>query len=59
MSANRAKHTGPELRVRKFLKTKRLKGFRLHFKNIPGKPDIAYPSKQLAIFINGCFWHRC
>ncbi|MCB9205553.1 MAG: very short patch repair endonuclease, partial [Flavobacteriales bacterium] len=25
----------------------------------PGKPDIAFPSKKIAIFLNGCFWHRC
>jgi len=31
----------------------------MHPKNIPGKPDIAFISRKIAIFINGCFWHRC
>jgi DNA mismatch endonuclease, patch repair protein len=31
----------------------------LHWKKAAGKPDIAFPGKKLAIFLNGCFWHRC
>ncbi len=34
-------------------------GYRLHWKKIPGKPDIVYPGKRIAIFVNGCYWHRC
>ena len=59
MSANRAKDTKPELMVRKELYSLGLIGYRLHSKKIPGKPDISYNRYKLAIFINGCYWHRC
>ena len=59
MSANKAKDTSPELAVRKALHGKGIKGYRLHSKKIPGRPDIAFTRKRVAIFINGCFWHRC
>jgi DNA mismatch endonuclease (patch repair protein) len=32
--------------------------FRLHDKNLPGKPDIVFRSRSSVIFVNGCFWHR-
>jgi DNA mismatch endonuclease (patch repair protein) len=32
--------------------------FRLHRKGLPGKPDIVLPSRKLAIFVHGCFWHQ-
>ena len=59
MSANKAKNTNPELLFRKTLWNNGIKGYRLHWKNIPGRPDIAFVGKKIAIFINGCFWHRC
>lgn len=59
MSANKAKNTKPELILRKALWENDLKGYRLHHKSIPGKPDVSYISKTVAIFVNGCFWHRC
>jgi len=59
MSRNKAKNTKPELILRKSLWKYGLKGYRMHPKNIPGKPDIAFISRKIAIFINGCFWHRC
>lgn len=34
-------------------------GYRLQWKHAPGHPDIAYPGRKVAIFVNGCFWHRC
>ena len=46
-------------RVRKELYSLGLIGYRLHSKKIPGKPDISYNRYKLAIFINGCYWHRC
>jgi DNA mismatch endonuclease (patch repair protein) len=36
-----------------------IKGYRLHLKDVPGRPDIAFPKYRLAVFVNGCFWHRC
>ena len=59
MSANGPKDTRPELILRRALCDEGLIGYRLHRKDVPGRPDIAYVGKKLAIFIHGCFWHRC
>ena len=59
MSANRGKNTGPELILRKTLREIGLSGYRLHWKKAAGRPDIAYPGRKIAIFVHGCFWHRC
>jgi DNA mismatch endonuclease (patch repair protein) len=59
MSGNKGKHTKPELIIRKALWRDDIKGYRLHWKKILGQPDITFPSRKFAIFINGCFWHRC
>lgn len=59
MQANKSKNTKPELRVRAALREAGLAGYRLHWKKAPGHPDICYPGRKVAIFVNGCFWHRC
>ncbi len=59
MSANRGKNTSPEIRLRSALFANGMRGYRLHKRGIPGRPDILFPSHRLAIFVNGCFWHRC
>jgi len=59
MSSIRAKHTKPELILRKALYHNGLSGYRLHWKKVAGRPDITYPAAKIAIFVNGCFWHRC
>jgi len=59
MSKIKGKNTKPELILRKALWHSGLKGYRLHWKKVPGKPDIAFPGKKIAIFVNGCYWHRC
>jgi DNA mismatch endonuclease (patch repair protein) len=59
MSANKGKNTAPELILRKHLWKSGIRGYRLHWNKAPGRPDIAFPSKKIAIFVNGCFWHRC
>ena len=59
MSANKAKNTKPEIALRKALWSEGYKGYRLNWKRVPGRPDIAYPGKRIAIFVNGCYWHRC
>lgn len=59
MQANKSKNTKPELKVRQALREAGLGGYRLHWKKAPGKPDICYPGRRVAIFVNGCFWHRC
>lgn len=53
----RAKHTGPELLVRKALREMGL-GYRLHVRDLPGSPDIVMHGRHLAIFVHGCFWHQ-
>ncbi|MCL2888961.1 MAG: very short patch repair endonuclease [Eggerthellaceae bacterium] len=59
MQGNKGKDTKPELRVRKILREAGFPGYRLQWKKAPGRPDIAYPGRKIAIFVNGCFWHRC
>jgi DNA mismatch endonuclease (patch repair protein) len=59
MQGNKGKDTKPELMVRKMLRDAGFPGYRLQWKKAPGRPDIAYPGRKVAIFVNGCFWHRC
>ena len=59
MSRIRAKHTGPELAVRRALCERGLTGYRLHYAKAPGKPDIAFVGRKVAVFVHGCFWHGC
>ena len=59
MRANKGKDTGPEQEVRRILREIGCPGYRLNWKKAPGRPDIAYPGRKIAIFVNGCFWHRC
>lgn len=53
----KSKNTTPELYVRGLLRQMGHRGYRLHRRDIPGNPDIAWVGKKRAIFINGCFWH--
>mgnify|MGYP001152992603 FL=1 len=57
MSRIRSKNTKPELIVRKVLHNSGIR-YRLHARNLPGKPDLSNKSKKFAIFVNGCFWHQ-
>ncbi len=50
-------NTGPELIVRKIAHSLGLR-FRLHKKGLIGSPDIVFSSRKVAVFVNGCFWHR-
>ena len=56
MRAVKSRDTKPELAVRKLLR-EFAPGYRLHRADLPGKPDIAYGRRKLAIFVHGCFWH--
>jgi DNA mismatch endonuclease (patch repair protein) len=56
MSRIRGRDTKPELRIRRGLHGKGLR-FRLHQKNLPGKPDLVFPRYRVVIFVHGCFWH--
>lgn len=57
MRAVRSRDTAPELAVRQLLRSLGLTGYRLHRKELPGKPDVAFIGRRKAIFIHGCFWH--
>ena len=57
MSRIRGKNTKPELKVRKYLYSRGFR-FRLHVRELPGKPDIVLPKYNTAVFVHGCFWHR-
>jgi DNA mismatch endonuclease (patch repair protein) len=58
MSRVKNKNTLPEMFVRKKLHALGFR-YRLHNKDLPGKPDIVLKKYNTAIFINGCFWHKC
>ena len=53
----RSKDTTPEIIVRKLAHSLGYR-FRLHRKDLPGKPDLVFPSKKKIIFVHGCFWHQ-
>lgn len=57
MSRIKGRDTGPELLLRSLLHRAGFR-FRLHAKELPGKPDIVLPKYRAAIFVHGCFWHR-
>lgn len=59
MKANKARDTKPELLLRKALWGSDIRGYRLNWKKAPGRPDICFPGRKIAFFVNGCFWHRC
>ncbi len=52
-----SKDTSPEIAVRMILRRLGFLGYRLHRKDLPGRPDIAFINKRKAIMIHGCFWH--
>jgi DNA mismatch endonuclease (patch repair protein) len=57
MARVRGRDTKPEMRVRRALHAAGLR-FRLHAKGLPGRPDLILPSRRVAVFVHGCFWHR-
>lgn len=59
MRANKGKNTTPEIKLRKELRKAGLSDYKLHFAKLPGRPDLIFKEKKIAIFVNGCFWHRC
>lgn len=59
MLANRGKDTGPELLLRRLLRTNGMRGYRLHRRIGGTRPDITFGPERVAVFVNGCYWHRC
>ena len=56
MRAIRSKDTLPEMAVRSLIHSLGYR-FRLHRRDLPGKPDLAFPARHKVIFVHGCFWH--
>lgn len=57
MSRINSRDTGPEMQVRSILHRAGYR-FRLHRKDLPGRPDIVLPKYRTVVFVHGCFWHR-
>jgi DNA mismatch endonuclease, patch repair protein len=57
MALIKARDTKPELKVRRAMHAAGLR-YRLHVKKMPGQPDMVFPSRRIAIFVHGCFWHQ-
>jgi DNA mismatch endonuclease (patch repair protein) len=57
MAAVRSKNTSPELLLRKALYADGIRGWRCHYKRAPGTPDLAWPRRRVAVFVDGAFWH--
>lgn len=56
MAAIKSKNTKPEVLLRKSLFSKGLR-YGLHNRQLPGKPDLIFRKYDVAVFVNGCFWH--
>ena len=57
MSGIRSKGMKPEMTVRRLLHAMGYR-FRLHRRDLPGKPDLVFPGRRKVIFVHGCFWHQ-
>lgn len=58
MSRIKSRDTACECAFRKYIWSKGIRGYRKHAR-LPGKPDIYFPKIKLAVFVDGCFWHKC
>ncbi len=56
MRAVKSKDTAPEMIVRRLTHGLGYR-YRLHQKNLPGKPDLVFPARHKVVFVHGCFWH--
>lgn len=59
MQGNKRRDTKPEVAVRRMLREMGFTGYRVDWGEVPGRPDVAFVGRKLAIFVMGCFWHRC
>jgi DNA mismatch endonuclease (patch repair protein) len=62
MKGNRSRNTRPELKVRSRLHSLGFRyrvDYRVHLCGLTARPDIAFPRRRLAVYIDGCFWHQC
>ena len=58
MSRMPTKDSKPEIKLRKALYSEGLR-YRIHRKDLPGKPDISFGPAKVAVFVDGCYWHNC
>lgn len=56
MRSVKSRDTGPEMLVRRMVHGMGYR-YRLHRKDLPGNPDLVFPSRKKVIFVHGCFWH--
>ena len=59
MRANRGRDTGPELALRRALRSSGIVGYRLNRRIAGVRPDISFGVARVAVFVHGCYWHRC
>lgn len=59
MSRIRSTNTKPERLMRTALAEAGVRGYRLHHASTPGRPDITFVGRRIAVFVHGCFWHGC
>jgi DNA mismatch endonuclease (patch repair protein) len=57
MSRVRSKNTKPEMVIRRLVHKMGFR-YRLHVRELPGRPDLVFPGRGKIIFVHGCFWHR-
>ncbi len=57
MASVRSRDTGPELALRRGLYAAGIRGWRCHRRDLPGRPDLAFGRRRVAIFVDGAFWH--
>ena len=57
MAAVKRRDTSPEMDLRRALYARGLRGWRCDYRKAPGRPDIAWPGRKVAIFVDGAFWH--
>lgn len=59
MQGNKGKDTCLEKYFRSAVWNAGFRGYRVNVSHLPGRPDMCFPGRRIAIFIHGCFWHRC
>jgi DNA mismatch endonuclease, patch repair protein len=57
MSRVRTRDTAPELTLRRALWAAGIRGWRLHPRDVPGRPDFVWKGRRIAVFVDGAFWH--
>src|SRR3954451_23839175 len=57
MARVRTKDTAPEVAIRRALWAAGIRGWRCHPKRVPGRPDLAWIGRRVAVFVDGAFWH--